>query len=297
MAALEVVETGVLTTVQDAGRVGYASLGVGRSGAADAVSYALANRLVANPPGAAALEVTLGGLRLRARGAVTVAVTGAPGPLSVDGRAAAMNSVLHLRDGAELRMGTPERGLRGYLAVRGGIDVPPVLGSRSTDTLAGLGPARVAPGSVLPVGQPPPQWPTVDLAPDTPFPGDEVELRVTLGPRDDWFTADAVHTLLTGGYVVSGRTDRVGARLLGPPLERARPGELPSEGTVPGALQIPHDGDPVLFLADHPVTGGYPVIAVVVSADLRWAAQARPGTRLRFRLARRSRPAPVRVTP
>ncbi|HLU98892.1 MAG TPA: biotin-dependent carboxyltransferase family protein [Thermobifida alba] len=285
MAALEVLETGVLTTVQDAGRFGHARYGVGRSGAADTVSYALANRLVANPPGAAALEVTLGGLRLRARGGVTVAVTGAPAPLHVDGRAAAMNSVLHLDDGSELRMGTPERGLRGYLAVRGGLDVPPVLGSRSTDTLAGLGPARVAPGSVLAVGKPPPELPVVDLAPDAAFPAEEAELRVVLGPRDDWFTAEAVHTLLHSVYVVSDRADRVGARLLGPPLPRARTGELPSEGMVPGALQVPHDGDPVLFLADHPVTGGYPVIAVVVSADLRWAAQARPGTRLRFRRA------------
>ncbi|MEY9211086.1 biotin-dependent carboxyltransferase family protein [Thermobifida halotolerans] len=286
MAALEVLETGVLTTVQDAGRVGHASLGVGRSGAADAVSYALANRLVANPPGAAALEATLGGLRVRARGAVTAAVTGAPGPVGVDGRAAAVNTVLHLRDGAELRVGVPDRGLRSYLAVRGGVSVPPVLGSRSTDTLAGLGPDRVTPGTVLPVGAPPPTPPVVDLAPDAAFPGHEVELRVVLGPRHDWFTPDAVHTLLNGVYVVSDRTDRVGARLLGPPLPRARAGELPSEGMVPGALQIPHDGDPVLFLADHPVTGGYPVIAVVVSADLRWAAQARPGTRLRFRRLR-----------
>ncbi|AAZ56001.1 allophanate hydrolase subunit 2 [Thermobifida fusca YX] len=283
MPALEVLETGVLTTVQDAGRVGHALLGVGRSGAADPVSYALANRLVANPPRAAALEVTFGGLRCRAHGAMTVAVTGAPGPVSVDGRAAAMNTVIHLRDGSELRIGTPERGLRSYVAVRGGLDTPPVLGSRSTDTLAGLGPQQVTPGTVLPVGPPPQDLPVVDAAPDTVFPRDEVELRVMLGPRDDWFTEDAIRTLLTSDYVVSSRTDRVGARLLGPPLPRSRLGELPSEGIVPGALQIPHHGDPVLFLADHPVTGGYPVIAVVVSADLRWAAQARPGTRLRFR--------------
>ncbi|WP_133743283.1 5-oxoprolinase subunit C family protein [Actinorugispora endophytica] len=284
MAGLEVLETGMLTTVQDAGRPGHASLGVGRSGAADAASYALANRLLANPPGAAALEVTFGGLRLRARGTVTVAVTGAPGPVSVDGRGAAMNTVLSVPDGAELRLGVPTRGLRGYLAVRGGVDVPPVLGSRSTDTLADLGPARVAPGALLPVGAPPAGFPVTDAAPVAELPGTETTLRVVLGPRHDWFTPDAVRTLLSGVYEVSGRSDRVGARLLGPPLDRHRKEELPSEGMVPGSLQIPTDGDPVLFLADHPVTGGYPVIAVVASEDLPRAAQARPGTRLRFRL-------------
>lgn len=285
MAVLEVLETGVLTTVQDAGRPGHAALGVGRSGAADAVSYALANRLVANPPGAAALEVTFGGLRLRARGGVTVAVTGAWGPVGVAGRAAAMNTVLTVGDGAELWLGPPARGVRGYVAVRGGIDVPPVLGSRSTDTLSGVGPPRIVPGALLPVGAPPEAFPLVDLVPAAPPPGDELTLRVLLGPRHDWFTPDAAHTLLTGSYTVSGRSDRVGARLRGPHLARRRPGELPSEGLVAGALQVPPDGDPVLFLADHPVTGGYPVIAVVVSGDLPKAAQARPGTVLRFREA------------
>lgn len=162
MAAVEVLRTGMGTTVQDAGRHGHAHLGIGRSGAADAASYALANRLVANPDGAAALEVVLGGLRLRARGAVTVAVTGAPCPVTVDGRGAAVDTVLHLPDGAELELGIPATGLRSYVAVRGGIDVAPVLGSRSTDTLAGLGPPVPRPGAVLPVGPPPRALPAAD---------------------------------------------------------------------------------------------------------------------------------------
>jgi biotin-dependent carboxylase-like uncharacterized protein len=282
MAALEVLETGPLTTVQDAGRFGHARLGVGRSGAADAASYALANRLLANPPGAAALEATLGGLRVRARGALTVAVTGAPCPVTVDGSGAACDTVLHLADGAELRLGPPARGLRSYLAVRGGVDVPPVLGSRSTDTLAGLGPDRPVPGTVLPVGPPPAAFPVLDQAPVAAPPEGDLRLRVVLGPRDAWFTADALRTLLGSAYTVTDRSDRVGARLAGPPLPRRTAGELPSEGMVPGALQVPPDGEPVLFLADHPVTGGYPVIAVVAAADVARAAQARPGTRLRF---------------
>ncbi|WP_198345757.1 biotin-dependent carboxyltransferase family protein [Nocardiopsis gilva] len=286
-AGLEVLRTGPLTTVQDSGRIGHASLGIGRSGAADGVSYALANRLLANPPGAAALEVTLGGLAVRTRGAVTVAITGAPGPITVDGRGAAMhaamNTVLHLPDGAQLRLGTPTRGLRAYVAVRGGIDVPPVLGSRSTDTLAGLGPDLPAPGDVLPVGAPPAEFPVLDHAPVPAVPGDEIDLRVAPGPRDDWFHPGALEALFGHAFEVTGRSDRVGARLAGPELRRAKHEELPSEGMVPGSLQIPPAGDPVLFLADHPVTGGYPVIAVVVAADLPRAAQARPGTRLRFR--------------
>ncbi|PDP87894.1 allophanate hydrolase [Glycomyces fuscus] len=283
-SALEVVAAGPMTTVQDAGRFGHADLGVGRSGAADTDSYALANRLLANPPGAAALEATLGGLRVRARGPVTVAVTGAGVPLRVDGRGAAVNTVLHLPDGAELAMGVPDRGLRSYLGVRGGVDVPPVLGSRSTDVLAGLGPGLPVPGALLPVGPAPADFPNVDHAPAAPVGGPEAVLRVVLGPREDWFTEGAVRTLLSSAYEVTPRSDRVGARLSGPALERARSGELPSEGMVAGSLQVPPGGEPVLFLADHPVTGGYPVVAVVCSADLPGAAQARPGTRLRFTL-------------
>ncbi|MDT0330658.1 5-oxoprolinase subunit C family protein [Nocardiopsis lambiniae] len=284
MRALEIVATGPMATVQDAGRFGHAALGVGRSGAADAASYALANRMLANPAGAAALEVTLGGLRVRARGPLTVTVTGADTPLRVDGRGAAMNSVLCLSDGAELVMGTPARGLRTYLGVRGGVDVPPVLGSRSTDVLAGLGPDLPAPGTVLPVGPPPPGFPNVDLVPVPAVGGPQTTLRVVPGPRRDWFTDGALTTLLASAYEVTSRSDRVGARLSGPVLDRARDGELPSEGMVPGSLQVPPTGEPVLFLADHPVTGGYPVIAVVRSADLPLAAQARPGTAIRFTL-------------
>ena len=282
MRALEIVETGPLTTIQDTGRFGHAALGVGRSGAADAASYALANRMLANPPGAAALEATLGGLRVRARGHLTVAVTGAGAPIRVDGREASANTVLHMADGTELAMGVPSRGVRTYLAVRGGVAVPPVLGSRSTDTLAGLGPDLPAPGALLPVGPPPAGFPDTDLAPVAPVGGPETVLRVVPGPREDWFTGDALETLLTCAYEVTPRSDRVGARLSGPVLERSRGGELPSEGMVPGALQVPPAGEPVLFLADHPVTGGYPVIAVVRSDDLPKAAQAGPGTTVRF---------------
>ncbi|WP_433500185.1 biotin-dependent carboxyltransferase family protein [Sphaerimonospora sp. CA-214678] len=296
MAELEVLATGPLTTVQDLGRPGRAHLGVGRSGAADRGALRLGNRLLANPEGAAALEVTLGGLRVRARGHLVVALTGAPCPATVveasgRGRVIGHQSVEHLPDGATLWLGVPVRGLRTYLAVRGGLAVPEVLGSRSTDTLAGLGPERPSPGSLLPVGPPPPVHPTVDLAP-LPWPDlGELVLELLPGPRDDWFRPGALRALCAEPYEVTADSDRVGIRLRGPRLERLRDGELPSEGMVPGALQVPPSGRPTLFLADHPVTGGYPVIAVVRDRDVDRAAQARPGQRVRFRTSAAARTA------
>ncbi len=285
MSGLEVLETGPLATIQDLGRPGLADIGVGMSGAADRGSFRLANRLVGNAESEAALEFTLGGLVVRAGADLTVTITGAPCPVTVDGRGAAVNAVLRLRAGAELRVGTPSAGLRNYLAVRGGIAVEPVLGSRATDVLAGLGPEEPAAGTVLPIGIAPATLPTIDAAPiSTPTSGDMV-LRVAPGPRADWFDEHAPATLFGESYVVTAQSNRIGMRLDGPVLTRSRTDELPSEGMVAGALQVPPSGTPTLFLADHPVTGGYPVIGVVVSADLGKAAQARPGQRVWFRRA------------
>jgi biotin-dependent carboxylase-like uncharacterized protein len=275
---LTVLESGPLTTVQDAGRVGQAALGIGRSGACDRASYRLANRLVGNEPGAAVLEVTFGGLAVRAEQGMAVATTGA----RCQG-GTAHNAPVWLPAGAELRLGPPDSGLRTYLAIRGGLEVDPVLGSRSTDILAGLGPDRVAAGDVLPVGEPDGAMPSVDVAPVGEPAGGELVVRVLPGPRRDWFT-DASWASLTGqAYAVSNDCDRVGVRLEGDPLERSRTGELPSEGMLRGALQVPPSGTPVLFLADHPVTGGYPVIGYVVDADVDRCAQLRPGQTVRLR--------------
>lgn len=283
MRALTVLKAGPLTTVQDFGRPGLAYLGVPRSGALDEPALRLANRLVGNEYGAAGLECTLLGATLRAGSALTVAVTGAPAPVTVDGAAAGFAEPLEVPAGAVLRIGPARAGLRSYLAVAGGIAVPAVLGSRSTDTLSGLGPAVLRDGDTLPVG-PDPGRSTEQPARPVP-PAAEVVLRVHRGPRADWFTAAAVETLLTGEYAVSPTSNRVGARLTGPVLERAVDGELPSEGLVTGAVQVPASGEPLVFLADHPTTGGYPVIAVVDPADLPSLAQARPGIAVRFRTA------------
>ncbi|GAA1821788.1 biotin-dependent carboxyltransferase family protein [Planosporangium flavigriseum] len=273
---------GPLTTVQDLGRPGRAGLGVSPSGAADLGALRLANRLVGNPESAACLEVTLGGLAARFAETALVALTGAPTPVRVADRQGFVNGPLTVRAGETLVLGAPARGLRTYLAVRGGIDVPPVFGSRSTDLLSGLGPEPVRPGTRLPVGNAATGEPTVDIAPVPALP-DALELRVLAGPRADWVTADAIRLLARQSYVVSPRSNRVGVRLDGPPLERARQDELPSEGIVRGAVQVPPDGKPVLFLADHPVTGGYPVIGVVEPADTDLLGQARPGQRVTLR--------------
>ncbi|MFJ4471140.1 biotin-dependent carboxyltransferase family protein [Streptomyces sp. NPDC089424] len=284
--ALAVVRAGALTTVQDLGRPGHAHLGVPRSGALDPPAAALANRLAGNPPGAALLETTLNGCAVRPRCAVTVAVTGAPCRVTVDGRPVAWGAPVRVPAGAVLDVGAATHGVRGYLAVSGGVAVEPVLGSRSTDLLSGLGPPPLANGAVLPLGRAGGPHARVDGVPQ-PAPPAELVLRVTLGPRDGWFTPEAVRTFLSRPYRVSAAANRIGLRTEGPALERARPGELPSEGMVLGAVQVPPDGRPVVFLADHPTTGGYPVVAVVRTADLSAAAQAAPGTPVRFVAVRR----------
>lgn len=283
-AALEVVRPGALTTLQDPGRPGYAHLGVPRSGALDAGAHGLANRLLGNPPEAAALETTLDGVGLRALAPVTVAVTGAPCAVRVSGRAVAWGAPVRLRAGAELEVGRAESGVRSYVAVRGGFAVPPVLGSRSTDLLSGLGPDVLSAGTVLPVGPAGPDPVCGADALRVPGAPAELVLPLRLGPRADWFEPASIAALWRARFRVSPASNRIGLRTeAGARLTRSRGGELPSEGMVLGAVQVPPDGLPVVFLADHPVTGGYPVVGVVrPGPPLDAAAQARPGVPVRF---------------
>jgi biotin-dependent carboxylase-like uncharacterized protein len=278
--AFEVLAVGPSALVQDLGRPGHGASGVGRSGAADRASLTLANRLVANDEGAAAVEVLLGGLAVRAMSLLTVALAGAPAQASVDGTLVGHHSIINLRPGAVLRLAAPPTGLRTYLAVRGGIDVAPVLGSRGTDTLSGIGPPPLQAGDVLPVGPEPIALPVIDVAPVRLPPGDTVVLRAVLGPRADFVTDPAELTGTT--WTASSRSDRIGMRLEGGKLRRVDDAEMPSEGMVRGAIQVPPGGEPVVFLADHPVTGGYPVVATVCDADVDRAAQVRPGQGVRF---------------
>lgn len=288
MTSLHVLSPGTLTTVQDLGRAGHAGLGVAPSGALDPASLRLANRIVGNHEEAPALELTFGGLVLRADGPCVVAVTGAPVTLTVsneDARTYGCGSAVPVPNGAELSIGPPSGGLRSWLAVRGGLDAPEVLGSASTDLLAGIN-APLAEGDVLTVGPPPEEaLPSLDGAPLSVPSDDCLTLRVVLGPRHTWFTDDALASLREP-WTVDQRSNRVGIRLDGPALERDAEHdgrELPSEGAVAGAVQVASNGLPVLFLADHPVTAGYPVVACVVTEDLPLAAQAVPGQTVRFR--------------
>lgn len=281
---IDVLATGPLTLIQDCGRIGRMAVGVGRAGAADRAAYELGARLVANPPGLPALEVTFGGLAVRARGSVLVCVTGAPAQATVDGRQMGHAAPFHLPHGSELRLGTPMSGLRSYVSFRGGLVVDPTLGSCSTDTMSGLGPGPLAPGDILTVGASPRDQPNVDVAPVPLLSNDPLRVRVTPGPRHDWFAEPA--RLAAEIWSVSDRSDRRGVRLIGAPLQRHDDfvdRELPSEGMVRGAIQVPPDGRPVVFLNDHPVTGGYPVIGVVRTADIDRVAQLTPGQRLTVR--------------
>lgn len=284
----EVVTAGPCTLVQDRGRPGMAHLGVSRSGAADRAAHAAGQRLVGNGRDAAALEVTLGGLVVRTTQACVIAVTGAAVPVQVDDYTVAHHAPVLVFPQAEIRVGATTSsprtaGLRSYVSVRGGIDVPSVLGSRSTDTLSGLGPAPVRDGDMLPVGEPDSSRDIVlEAAPRWPH---AWKLRVVPGPRSQWLAdPDAI----AGTWTVSERSDRVGIRLEGAVLDRhadRQGSELPTEAMPRGAIQVPPSGEPVLFLADHPVTGGYPVVAVVLDEDTDLAAQAAPGDEIQLQWA------------
>ncbi|MBG6180484.1 5-oxoprolinase/urea amidolyase family protein [Arthrobacter sp. CAN_A1] len=337
--SLEILAPGPQSLIQDLGRPGLGDVGVSKAGAADTASARQANRLVGNTPGDAVIETILGGLTVKAHGELTLALAGAITPAVITGvddgggddtfRPAPMCSPFALHDGETLVLDQPDAGLRTYLAIRGGIDVPEVLGSRSTDVMSGIGPDPLTAGTMLPIG-PIDQGRTVGAAEPSTLPDAvrlsgvgtkthaPVVLRIIGGPRHDWFT-DASQTALTGQtWTVTAESNRIGVRLATgdagaaadatkiqdtaaqrptKPLERTITDELPSEGVVAGSLQVPPSGLPVLFLADHPVTGGYPVIGVVVPDDLPIAAQLPPGTKLRFQAVDPETLQPLKQTP
>ena len=263
-AALEIVEAGIASTIQDGGRAGFADLGVSPSGAVDRRLAALTNRLVGNAEQAPLIE-TCGGLVVRFTGAALIAASSELAPTSVAA-------------GQTYRIASNPSCLWQYLAVRGGVDVHEVLGSCSTDTLSGLGPPPLAAGDVVAIGSEPESQLAVDHAP-----GGRVRdvVRISPGPRLDWFDAGSFDRLAAGPWTVTN-SSRVGVRLSGVRLARRITRDLPSEGLVRGAIQVPPDSDPVMLLADHPTTGGYPVIAVVDPDDVAIVAQTPPGGQVRF---------------
>ena len=315
---LRVDRPGLLALFEDEGRHASA-MGVAGSGACDMPAYRLANMLVGNPPGAPAIELTAGDAAFTAIGSVVVAVAGAPVDLCITGNATSgadpghttIRQSLHrqeaiiLHDGETLTIGMPHAGLRDYLAIRGGFIAPMTLGSASRDTMSGIGPAPLAAGDTIAAGTPDPsrsvgrpsEWnghlPTGTMHHAGPeaisSANHPIWLDVMLGPHDDWFTPAAIGTLFDTAWQITAQSNRTGLRLNGPqPLKRENTRELPSEGMVPGSLEVPGSGQPVLFLRDQPVTGGYPVIAVLTLDALALAAQLPPGASIRFRKAEES---------
>lgn len=294
-AAFRVESPGMQTLFQDAGRHGQAGQGVGTSGAMDRSALRAANRVVGNGADVACLEVAYGGLTLQALQAAVVAVTGADALIEVlteQGQRIAVQAYapLALDAGDRLIVNSPLAGTRNYVAVRGGWAVTPVLGSAATDTLARVGPAALAAGDELQVGTGSALAPvalTEQPSFAMPKAGDVVCLDVVMGPRADWFAQESLALLGAQEWLVTPQSNRIGIRLQGEAaLVRSQTQELPSEGTALGAIQVPASGQPVLFLADHPLTGGYPVIASVASHHLDLAGQIPVNAKVKFRVIR-----------
>jgi antagonist of KipI len=286
-AAILVIKAGMLTTVQDAGRWGYQSRGVPVAGPMDPVSHRLANALVGNGRDAALLEVTLLGPELEFEDERLVAVAGADFDLSLDGRQVPSHAPFTVAAGSHLRFGARRLGARAYLAVSGGITVGPVLGSRSTHLVSGMGGVggrAVLAGDRLPLGDPSlPQ--SMPLAPQDAIialPDRHATIRVLAGPQQDYFAADALAVLQSAPYVIAQNSDRMGFRLEGPRLTHARGADIISDATPLGVLQVPASGQPILLMADRQTTGGYPKIATVIAADLTIAGQLAPADTITF---------------
>ena len=282
MTALEVLDTGPGVTVQDAGRMGQRRFGVSTAGAMDRAALALANALVGNGPEAAALEIPLLGAAMRLTGgAVLVAATGAGAALRVGGEAVPGGVSILARNGDVIEIGAAREGVYTYLAVAGGIDLPPEMGSLSSHLRTGIGPARIATGQGLPIAMGRASAPLRYTGPDAP--ASSGPIRVVPGPQDSHFDETAWAAFLAGPFRVTPRSDRMGLRREGPRLVAAAGHDIVSEGVVPGSIQVPGDGRPIVLGRDCQTTGGYPKIATVMSAELGRLAQTRPGSPLTLR--------------
>jgi KipI family sensor histidine kinase inhibitor len=290
--AVTVLHPGLLTTVQDEGRWGYLQDGVTVCGAMDRLGHRRANAAVGNDRGAATLEVTLLGPQLRFERHATVAVAGADLAPLIDGRPLPLGAPIECPAGAVLRFAERRWGARGYIAFRGGLDVPPVLGSRSTHVASGLGGVEgraLRAGDVLAIGTDPPA-PVVRRPPPARTPVRAgARLRIMPGPHDDLFMPAAIDSLQQGRFTITPQSNRMGYRLTGMrPLPRRDAAEMISEATFAGAVQVPPSGEPILLMADRQTAGGYPQLATVISADLPLAGQLAPGDWIEFELCSRA---------
>ena len=288
--AFEVAQPGLLTTVQDLGRRGYQRYGIPVCGALDPVSLRIANILVGNVESAAGLEVTVFGPELNFTTEATIAVTGAAFDLRLDSIPVPSWESVPVRVGTTLSFGGARDGVRGYLAISGGVDVPPVMGSRSTDLKGGFGGLdgrALQVGDVLSAAESPvaaqPSRRTLPLSISRePTFGQRFQIRVVLGPQDGLFSETGIGVLLTSEYAVSLDSDRMGYRLQGPPIEHVRGPDIVSDGSALGSIQVPGSGEPIVLLADRGTTGGYTKVATVISPDIGLLAQAMPGAAIRF---------------
>ena len=284
MPILEVLNTGPLTTVQDTGRFGLRAFGVSQAGPMDQLAFDMANLLVGNVQSAAAVEFASNGGRFRFDVSTAVAVTGPGIELSIDGAGMSTNQTLEIDAGQVLRIGPVRNGLWGYLAVAGGIDTQPVLGSRATHLrfgLGGLAGRSLVRGDRVPVASND-EAPQIRIADHDLPETDETPIRVLLGPQDDYFDPDIIAQFLSSTFRVSTRVDRMASVLNGPPLIAKRGHDIISDGTIPGVIQVPGSGQPLILMADGQTTGGYPKIATIIGADLRRVAQTPPGKNLSF---------------
>jgi biotin-dependent carboxylase-like uncharacterized protein len=282
---IEIVESGPQTTVQDLGRSGQLRYGIPPSGPMDAFAFIVANRLVGNADGAAALECTLGGPRFRVEARCAIAVTGADMPITLNGETVANWSTLLLEAGDVVKVGNARSGLRSYVAFSGGLDVPLRLGSRATYLRGRLGGMQ---GRALRKGDRlallPGELPRLRAVPRAAVPVYEAHagVHVVLGPQADRFTRAGVDTFLTSVYRVQPQSDRMGVRLQGSRIEHVRGHDIVSDGIALGSVQVPGDGQPIVLMVDRQSTGGYTKIATVCSFDIGRIAQLRPGQTLCF---------------
>lgn len=286
VSALRCIDPGPLATIQDRGRLGWQRFGVSVAGAMDLVGLAAANLLAGNAPDAAAIEVTIyGGTWEAAAESVRIAVAGAAFSPAIDGQPVALHRAHTLKRGQKLTLGAATDAARGYIAVSGGFDLEPVLGSASTHLRSRLGSLD---GGALRAGQDVPL--RLDAAPAGPdmaldpslLPASPPRFRAILGPQDDAFTREGIETLFSGDYVITAEADRMGMRLSGPKVAHVGGYNIISDGIAPGSIQVPGAGQPIVLFADRQTTGGYPKIATVISADLGFLARCRPGTTVRF---------------
>jgi allophanate hydrolase len=289
MHALEVITPGLHTTVQDLGRFGYQDVGVPASGPLDRISLRLANALVGNPPGTPALEMLVQGPSMKVLAeSVRLALVGCSANIAVcsaEGRVIPAGKSARLTAGEVFRIGTLGDSLCAYLAIEGGPDIPPILGSASTYVRGGIGGLqgrRLQKNDIVPL-----KFARAGLRDEhalpRPFdPGFDQPIRVVLGPQADYFTDNGVKTFLSSTYTVSPQSDRMGFRLEGPTIEHSKGYNIVSDGVVSGSIQVPGSGRPIILMVDNQTTGGYPKIATVISADLPIVGRRRPGRPIRF---------------